>query len=535
MAVVSKSQLQRAGEVLKRIGSGFTPGQKAVTAVAVLGLLVGALVFMHFESQPSYAVLFSNLQPTTAGTITSKLTAANVPYKLADNGSTILVPQNEVYQERIDLAKAGVLTNTTVGLSAVSKEGITTSQFAQQVTYQRALQGQLERTIDAMRGVSGSQVNLAMEPQTAFALNAPKPSGASVLVDLQPGVTLSQTEVQAIVHLVASSIPGLSSKEVTVADSDGVLLAGPGVSNTPQEMSNATAAYDAAKVAKLQAFLDTVLGPGNADVQVDAHLNFDKVSTTTKTPVVNKAGKPVSAPTSTTSTTEKFSGPAGTGVGGVIGTITTPPGTTTSGPVKYSKSSSTTKNIVGESTTTETQALGTVKRQSVAVLVNSKALPKGMSVATLQSEVAAAAGIDPARGDVLSFSAVPFSSELAKQAKKAAAAAAASRKRAQLLGAIRDGVVVLLILAVVFLLWRSARRARRVRPALALPAHAPYALEPAMVAPPVQEEPPALVPAVEHPVSADIAHFIDSQPDEVATLLRSWIEERRPERRQAAS
>ncbi len=531
MALVPADELQRFRESLKRFSTGFTAGQKAMVGIAVVVAIIGAVVFMDLASRPSYGVLYTNLQPSDSGSITSKLAASGIPYKLENGGATILVPQSNIDQERVSLAEAGLPAQSTVGLSSLSKAGITTSQLAQQADYQAALQGQLESTIDAIHGVTSSQVNLAIPTQNTFALNAPTPTGASVLVTLSPGAVLSTGEVQAIVHLVASSVPGLSANNVTVADSTGQLLAGPGVSTAVTGQNSATATYDAAEESSLEQFLSKLVGPGNYDVQVNAALNFNNETKTTHTFVANpKTGAPVTVPLTTTNTNETFSGTASS-AGGVLGSTTVPAGAT--GPVKYAQTNTTTNNDVETQTTNETLAPGALAQQSVAVLVNSKSLPKGTSLASLSSAVRAAAGINKARGDVFSFAAVPFSSAQANAAKQAAAAAAAAKKHSQLIGMIRDAVLIVAILAVIFLLWRSARRAasRRVPPAIQRPLYPLERPEPAAL---TTTEMPAISRESPEPLHPDIQQFIESQPDEVATLLRSWMDDQRTERRSAS-
>ncbi|MHB1503193.1 MAG: flagellar basal-body MS-ring/collar protein FliF [Acidimicrobiales bacterium] len=529
MALVPAGEVDRVKEHLRRFASGFTPGQKAVTVIGVLAVLLGAVFFMNFASRPSYAPLFTGLQPTDAGSITQHLAADKVPYELANGGTTVLVPANQVDQQRLALAQAGLPTSGPVGLSLLDKVGITTSQFTQQADYQRALQGQLEQTIDAIHGVSGSIVDLAMPTQSAFAVTPPNPTGASVVVDLAPGSSLTPGEVQAIVHLVASSVPGLAPGEVTVADNQGDLLSGPGVQNAVSGQQSQTSAEDQLVASKVSSLLDGVLGTGNADVQVNSVLDFSKTTTTTHALQTTPAGTPITVPTQSTSSSQSLSG-ASSAAGGVLGTGV--PALNATGPVTYTKKSSSASTAVGTIDTTTHQAPGSVTRESVAVLVNSKAL-KGMgpgAVKTLQSEVAAAAGINPARGDVLSFSAIPFSSAASAAAAKAAAAAAAADKRSQLFAMVRDGLLVLAVLVVLFLLWRSSKRASVNRAPVVLPR--PMSFQPVPEAAALAAAATSQVPAVNlgslgrgGEIRKDVADFIDSQPEDVAALLRNWMNE----------
>ncbi|HET9061225.1 MAG TPA: flagellar basal-body MS-ring/collar protein FliF, partial [Acidimicrobiales bacterium] len=195
-----------------------------------MGAILVGVIFMSMSGKPSYSVLFTNLQPSDAAAITNQLATNHVPYQLENGGSTILVPQNDVDQQRLAAAAAGLPSQGTVGLSLLDKEGLTTSQLTQQADYLQALQGELEQTIGAINGVQSTQVRIALPANQTFALGNTNPTGASVLVSLKPNFTLSYGQVQAITSLVGSAVPGLSASKVTVADSNGNLLAGPGVS-----------------------------------------------------------------------------------------------------------------------------------------------------------------------------------------------------------------------------------------------------------------------------------------------------------------
>lgn len=522
MALVPTTDVTRVREGLKRFASGFTPGQKAVTAAAVVAVVVGAVAFMSFAGKPNYVPLFTNLQQSDAANITSALTNDKVPYQLSDNGTTILVPANDVDQQRLALAQQGLPATGNVGLSLLDKEGITASNMTQQADYLQALQGELEQTIDSINGVSSSQVNIALPANQDFALNSNNPTGASVMVTMRDGQTLSDPQVQAIVHLVGSSVPGLSSNSVTVADSNGNLLAGPGVGEGEGGTGTQTDTYDRSVEAQVAAYLATVLGPNQADVQVNATLSYDNVSKTTNSLVPGANGQQPSFCTQTSQNNTSYNG-SGTPPGGTAGAITTTSGTGTG---TYSNTQSNKTCETSEETTTVQQAPGTLVSQSVAVLVNSKALPKGSSLAELKQGVAAAAGINAGRGDQLAFSAMPFNTAAAAQAAKAAAAGTAATKQQAMMALIRTAVVFLIIAVVLFLLWRSARKARK--------SATPQVLGPAEIAAlsrSLADEPTGQLPATQLAEIAasreagDVNRFIDSQPEDVATMLRTWLSE----------
>lgn len=524
MALVpANDQVDRLRSTAKRFANGFTPGQKAVTVAAVALVVIGAFLFMSLSGKPTYAPLFTNLQPADAASITAKLQSSGVPFQLANGGSTVMVPANDVATQRLAMAQANLPAQSTVGLSLLDKQGITASNMTQQADYLRAIQGELEQTIDAITGVTSSQVTVAMPANQTFSLSNNNPTGASVLVTMNPGQTLTAGEVQAIVHLVGSSVPGLNAGQVTVADSNGNLLAGPGVA-AGTGANNATQTYDSSVQAKVQAYLAAVLGQNNADVQVNATLNYDKVSTTTQSIVPAANGQPASFCTSTSASKQTYTG-AGAPPGGVAGTVIAPTGTGTG---TYNQSQSQQTCETNQQTVTDQQAPGTVKSQSVAVLVNAAALPKGVSMAQLQAGAAAAAGINTARGDTLAFSAMPFSTAAAKQAAKQAAAAAAAGKKQSLAGEAKVGVVALAVLVALFLLWRSSKK---MRSAAVMEPLGPMDALSTMSMPALVGEPTGQLPAVQRDLShsveaASVNSFIDAQPDEVATMLRGWLTDR---------
>lgn len=521
MALVPTADLNRMREGVRRFASGFTPGQKAVTIAAIAGAVLLAVAYVLLSGKPTYSVLFTNLQPQDAASITQKLNSDHVPYQLQNGGTTILVPQNDVAQERLSAAQAGLPAQSTVGLSLLDKEGLTTSQLTQQADYLQAIQGELEQTIDAIAGVSNSQVNVAEAANQTFALNNTHPTGASVLVTMQQGHTLTQGQVQAIVHLVSSSVPGLDAANVTVADNGGNLLSGPGVSGSAAQ-NGQTSSYDAGVQAKVQSYLASIFGPGNADVQVNATLNFDKVKSTTHQIVPSATGAPQNFCTNSKTSKTTYKG-TGTPPGGTAGAVTAPANGSGTGTGTYVHTTSTQTCGTSTQTKTVTQAPGTVTNQSIAVLVNAKAVPAGTKMNNIRAGVAAAANLRPTRGDILSFTVAPFNTSASKQAAAAAKAAATAGKGSQMAGMIKNGAAFLVVLVLVLLVWLSSRRRRNapaegmIDPAL-LPPFSPLEIEPH----PTGEIPRSPLPQPER-VGVEIDRFIDDQPEEVASVLRSWL------------
>ena len=210
---------QRFGASLK----SFTAGQRTLAVLGSALLVVGIVALSAWLTRPVLTPLFSGLQTTDANGIVEQLRKDNVPYELSDGGSTILVPQDKVYDERLKAAAAGLPTAAATGYSLLDKMGVTSSEFQQSVTYKRALEGELASTISAMDGVKTAAVRLAIPEKTVFVSKAPDTT-ASVFVETDAGATLSGDKVQAIVHLTSAAIENLKPANVSVVDSQGNVL-----------------------------------------------------------------------------------------------------------------------------------------------------------------------------------------------------------------------------------------------------------------------------------------------------------------------
>lgn len=507
--------------------AGFTLGQKFVTGLSVVALVVVGTLFVHLESQPNFQPLFTNLQASDAGAVTAQLVSAKIPYRLDSGGTTVLVPANLVDQERVALAAQGLPTSGTVGFSTLEKSGITTSQFVQQVEYQQALEGQLQQTIESIHGIQSAQVNLVIPQQSSFAVGNQPATTASILVDLSPGTTLSSEQVQAIVHLTAAATPGLSASGVTVVDNRGDVLSTTGGTPNATGSSNSqqTVAYDTQLSNAIEALLNRIVGPGNAVVQVHALLNFNQQSTTIKGLQTNAKGQPLIAPTGQTTSSQTYTG-TGAPPSGVLGSGTPP--STTGGAGNYTSTNSQVTNAVGEVTQTVSQAPGQVVKTSVAVLLNANATTK-VSPTKVTALVSAAAGLNTTSGDQLVVTSMPFASP----APVTSNLAAGSGLRPLLERAGEVAALVALLIAMLIVALRSARRTRVDEVALAGFGAPPRT--------PTLDEAPR--PAVELPVSmsppipagapdamlSQVSTYIEQRPAEVARLLRAWADEHNSE------
>src|SRR3954462_8366302 len=264
----------------------FTAGQKAVTAAALIALAVGAYFFATWASKPTYSILFNNLSTKDASAIVESLQKSGTQYELANDGQTVMVPQDQVNDLRLSLSSEGLPGDSDTGYALLDQQGITTSDFMQHTNYQRALEGELSNTIKSIDGVEAATVHLVMPQKDVFADDQNKPT-ASVLVQSSPTKPLSSQQVQAIVHLVASSVEGLDPTQVTVAGADGKILStgGGAAVGTGADGGNdsQTVGFQNRMNTSLQNMLDSVVGPGHAVVTTTAELDFDQAQTTSKT------------------------------------------------------------------------------------------------------------------------------------------------------------------------------------------------------------------------------------------------------------
>src|SRR3954463_8863082 len=186
--------VRRVGDAFK----SFTPGQKAVTIAAVIALVIGGYFFATSASKPSYSILFNNLSTKDASAIVESLQKSGTSYELANDGQTVLVPQDQVNNLRLSLSSEGLPGDAGTGYALLDKQGITTSDFMQQTNYQRALEGELSSTIKSIEGVEAATVHLVIPQKDVSADAQPQPT-ASVLVASSSTQPLSSQQVQAIV------------------------------------------------------------------------------------------------------------------------------------------------------------------------------------------------------------------------------------------------------------------------------------------------------------------------------------------------
>src|SRR4051812_9636187 len=379
---------------IRSVLSTISLGQKVVIGLLAVGLLLGGFFFYSWITAPTYSPLFSNLASTDASAIVDELNAQGVSYELADGGGTIMVPKDQVYDLRLAMSGKGLPAGQDTGYALLDQTGVTTSEFQQQVTYQRAIEGELANTLEAIHGVTTAVVHIAMPKDEVFVADQGKPT-ASVLLDLAAGTQLSGEQINAVTNLVSSSIEGMDPTDVTVADSTGRVLSAAGTGLTAaagDQRSQMEKEYEDRLAANAQQILDRVVGPDRAVVSVRADLDLSQRQSTSETHSYNQGTPPVSESTSS----ETYNG-NGTAVGGVLGPENAPNGTAGGGTSSYDKQETTTNNSVDTTKETVQSAPGAINRLTVSVVMDGT-VAGNLNQQQIQSLVGNAVGLDTARG-----------------------------------------------------------------------------------------------------------------------------------------
>ncbi len=420
----------RMRESMERL-QGLPTNKKMLLYVgiaAILALVIGTTLWMR---EPTWKVLFSNVSDKDGGQITTALTQMNVPYQIAQGG-VISVPSGAVYETRLKLASQGLPKASGVGFELMDNQKFGISQFAEQVNYQRSIEGELSRTIEALQTVQAARVHLAIPKNSVFLREQQKPT-ASVALTLHPGRLIDATQIHGIMNLVASARPGLAPPNITVVDQEGNLLStmqdpAQGQDGLNQRQLNYIKEVERTYIKRIETILEPIFGKGNVRAEVTTELDLAQTEQTSENYGPNS---PPNAAAIRSQQLHESTDRDPLGPGGVPGAlsnqppnaaaapITLPPGTqagiTTNGQQGSEKSSKkdSTVNYEVDRTIQHTKLpVGMVKRVSAAVVVNykkktdqngeSKFAPLTQQELTqINNLVKEAMGYNPARGDTL--------------------------------------------------------------------------------------------------------------------------------------
>jgi len=441
----------------------FTVAQRTIAIIGVAVLVVGAVALGAWFTRSQYSPLFSGLNGSDASAIVDQLDADGVPYQLTDGGQTILVPDTAVNSARLKAAAAGLPSLDNGGYALLDAMGVTASEFQQDVTYKRAIEGELASTIESIKGVRTASVKLAIPEKSVFVSEKQDPT-ASVFVDTEAGVNLSTDQVQAITHLTAASVDGLTPENVSVVSADGTVLSAVGTGATGSTDQQASTYEDRVRAA-VQSMLDRVVGVGNATVAVAASMNLNSGQRVEETFTAPEGDPSLTEDSSKQQYTGTGAGANGTGVLGAD-SIAVPTDTTTGGgDGSYTSESTTKTNAINKVTETTQIAAGQIERQTVSVAVDKDAAA-GMTAATLEGLVAAAAGIDEERGDAVKVELVTFAKVDSGTAASALEEARASELQSNITKIVTTavpfaGAILLLIILMSGIRASAKRRAKQ--------------------------------------------------------------------------
>ena len=442
---------ENLAERIRQVLARLSGQQKIVLMVAIAGVIALLVASSTWLKQADYRILFSNISERDGGSIIAALEQMNVPYRFSESGSAILVPGGKVHEVRLRLASQGLPKGGAVGFELMENQKFGISQFAEQVNYQRGLEGELARTIQSIAAVQGARVHLAIPKPTVFVREEMKPS-ASVMLSLYPGRTLEASQIAGIQNLVAASVPSLAASSVTLIDQSGAMLSQLKSKLTEAGLDATQIKYvqelEANAIKRVEDILMPLLGKGNAHVQIAADVDFSQSEQTAETHRPNTTPPDIAIRSQQTSESANGS-PSAQGIPGALtnqppvpatAPLTTPavpgPGGTTAAnppipgqinaagiqatisnlgqPVSTRKDS--TINYEVDKTIRHTkQSIGTIKRLSAAVVINHRKDAKGVMKPLADAElkqinelVKEAMGFNKERGDTVSVANAAF-------------------------------------------------------------------------------------------------------------------------------
>lgn len=403
----------------------------ASAAVAVIAAL------WLWGRAPDYGVLYSNLSDRDGGAIIASLQQMNIPYKFAEGGGALLVAASKVPEARLRLASQGLPKGGAVGFELMDNQKFGTSQFVEQVNYQRALEGELARSINSIAAVDSARVHLALPKPSLFVRDQKKPS-ASVVLTLHQGRSIDEAQISAIVHLISSSVPELSAQSITVIDQAGNLLSAANTGMRGLDLSQVKYAQEIEQgyIRRIEAILQPIVGANNVHAQVAADIDFSIVENT------DEKYRPNQEPGSAAIRSQQLSESSQPGAalpGGVPGALSNQPPVNPVAPIVTSAATAqpgangqinngpgntrkdgTTNYELDRSIRHVQQGAGGIKRLSVAVVVNyrgaqgTQGKPQALAAVELEqikNLVRETMGFSAERGDSLNVVNSPFATD----------------------------------------------------------------------------------------------------------------------------
>jgi len=426
-------------ERLKSALSSLRESPKLLLVICGAAALSVLIALMFWAKEPGYRVLFSNISDEDGGAIVAQLTQLNVPYRIDTPGGVIMVPEGQVHEARMKLAQQGLPKGGSVGFELLDKEKFGISQFSEQVNYQRALEGELSRTIENLGPVQTARVHLAVPKPSMFVREQKLPT-ASVTVNLVQGRSLNEGQVLAITHLISSAVTGLPADNVTIVDQRGNLLTQSGLQGLQTSQLKYTSDIESDYQQRIQRILAPLVGDSNVRAQVTAQVDFTQQEQTQEQYQPNADPQKMAIRSRQSSQSEQGNGRSASGVPGALSNQPPAPATapvtqplnanaagadkrtTSSGGGRetaqpYNNRNDDTTNFELDRTLTHTKStMGRIERLSVAVVINH--LPQGKDakvgpiseaeLTRINALVKEAIGYSANRGDSVNIMNSPF-------------------------------------------------------------------------------------------------------------------------------
>ena len=543
MNETTKRIFEQIGKFLKSQSSG-----RLIAAGSVGLSIVGALIFLFiWAGETTYTPLMSNLNPDDAANIIRVLRDKKIPFKVDPSGKNISIPPESVHQLRLELATQGLPQSSVVGYEVFDKQSLGTTSFVQKVNQKRALEGELMRTINTIRGVRRSRVHLAM-PQKSTFVEDQKKSTASVVVDLDPGVVLTEKQVFGIGTLVARAVEGMDPTDVVVVDSNGKTLS--------KNVSDSLAATTTTQLEfqqklegdlekRVESILGRVVGEGHVSAKISAELDFSQVAETQTTYDADGAAiHSVERRNDSINMTRP-------GVSGPAGATANLPGQPPAGSSEIKSDTNKTNEVVNynvpQTVRRVSRPSGTIKRLSVAVLVDGKQVRTAGKDGVVQSKseawpaeklkefetiVASSLGIDRKRGDVLEIKNMEFTREDFDEAQRIIAE---KERKSYLQSMLIWSVVGLLIglffffVVKPFIRWITENTVESVDAYLPQTIEELEKLQKNSALPGLEEAVPVLPEKMDpekvegEMIKEKIITLIDANPHKAALILKDWL------------
>jgi len=504
----------------------LSPRQRAGLVGAAAVSVVLLALFANVARGTEYATVFSNLKDEEAAAVVEKLKEKKIPYELTTPG-TIRVPASQAQEVKLMAASEGLpQKGGSVGFELFNQPHLGMTEFAEKINYQRALEGELARTIGRLNAVESARVHLVV-PQPSLFVRDQKETTASIFVQLKAGRKLDDAQISGISQLVSSSVEGLKPKNVSVMDTAGTLLTDKEASTDPsRQTANRTEvqrALESSVEEDVRTMLARVLGPDNSIVRVSADLDWDQYEANTETYSPQQRAPQVR---SQREIAEVQRGAAA--AGGVPGASSNIPSYSAvqdlGGQSQGERRDITTNYELSKSIEKLVRAPGGVKRLSVAVALDSSVIADDKQADAIGRLVATAAGLDLNRGDAVTLTSMPFSPAVDQRATQAAEVA---RQREMVLMVARIVAMILGPLLIAALILLVLRRGRRSSPRLdvslppALPGGRAYLEQQTAAALPA----PAPAEAERAQLQQELTSVARSDPAAVAQLVRAWLQE----------